>query len=158
MTDPIAINWQVAAHFLTLLGKNGDARLRAFPHKDTPAEVKSRLGARKLKRDKGDVQAAQEAGLGLYLVINNGGDNKASITSCVAYFAEFDGIGEAEQLQRRQERGLPEPSVIVRTGGGSLHFYWVLNQPFTDPLQWSRIRSGLLRTWAAIQALPTHRG
>jgi hypothetical protein len=135
-SKPGVINWALADHFLNLLGKNGDARLRAFPHKETPEEVRNRLGARKIQRDRSQVQQAQVAGLGVYVVINNGGDTKASIVSCPAYFAEFDGLNEDEQKRKVSSSGLPKPSLVVRTGGGSLHFYWLLDQPFKDPAQW----------------------
>ena len=118
------IDLETSKRFLDLLGKNGDARFRAFPHKHTPPETKNRLGARKFGGNGAgaDVIKAQEDGLGVYLVSNKGGDNKASIKECIAYFAEFDGAAEADQLQRVQRSGLPEPSIINRTGGGSLHF------------------------------------
>ncbi len=83
-----------------------------------------------------ELQLAQKAGLGGYVVINRGGDTKASITYCIAYFAEFDGQDEADQLRQVQQSGLPEPSLIIRTGGGSLHFYWLLAEPVTDTAQW----------------------
>jgi hypothetical protein len=130
------INWPAAKQFLDLLGKNGDVRLRAFPHKATPPDVKKRLRARKFGRSKEDVEKAQRDGLGIYVVINKGGDDKASITHCIAYFAEFDGTDEAEQLQRVAISGLPEASIIVRTQGGSLHFYWLTTEPITDKALW----------------------
>lgn len=132
----IAIDTAAARHFLALLGKNGDARLRAIPHKHTPPKIKARLGARKFGRDLRAITKAQEDGLGIYVVINRGGDNKESITECVSYFAEFDGQDETVQLHRVQHSGLPEPSLIVRTGGGSLHFYWLLLEPMQDTAQW----------------------
>ena len=81
---PLEIDWKTAKTFLDLLGKNGDARFRAFPHKHTPAEIKKQLGARKFGGEGAgtDVIKAQEAGLGVYLVINKGGDNKESINEC----------------------------------------------------------------------------
>ena len=134
MTDRL-IDIEVAQHFLGLLGKNGDARFRAIPHKSTPKEIKATLSVRK-PRSLEELQQAQNDGLGGYLVINRGGDTKASITSCIAYYAEFDGCPEDEQLERVNESGLPAPSLIVRTGGGSLHFYWLLSEHVTDKEQW----------------------
>ncbi|QNI53609.1 AAA domain-containing protein [Synechococcus sp. BIOS-E4-1] len=127
-----------AKTFLDLLGKNGDARFRAFPHKHTPPEIKRQLRARKINGDRSSdrVLKAQNDGLGIYLVINRGGDDKASITECIAYFAEFDGTAEADQLQRVNDSGLPEPSIINRTGGGSLHFYWLLDTPIANKALW----------------------
>jgi len=132
-------DWGQAERFLALLGKNKkDARLRAIPHKETDEEVKKRLRVHKFQWDRSEAERYQRDGLGIYLVINNGGDTKASITSCVAYFAEFDGVSEDDQFKKVNDSGLPEPSIVVRTGGGSLHFYWLLDQPFEDPEQWQK--------------------
>ncbi|QNI55943.1 hypothetical protein SynBIOSE41_03470 [Synechococcus sp. BIOS-E4-1] len=133
------IDIQAARHFLTLIGKNGDARFRAFPHKKTPPERKKQLGARKFGRSEANdaVKQAQSDGLGIYVVINTGGDTKSSITECVAYFAEFDGMTEEQQHSILFEQGLmPEPSAVVRTGGDSLHAYWLLSEPIADTEQW----------------------
>ena len=134
--EELQIDLTAAKAFLDLLGKNGDARFRAFPHKHTPKETKAKLGARKFGRDKEALLKAQADGLGVYVVVNTGGDDKASITEAIAYFLEFDGTAEAEQLQRVQESGLPEPSIINRTGGGSLHFYWLLSEPIANTAMW----------------------
>ena len=122
-------------HFLDVLGKNGASRFRAFPHKSTPA-AKKKGRARKCSFDPQKFDAFQKSGLGIYAVINEGGDTKASITRCVAYFAEFDSTPEDEQLEAVKNSGLPDPSMIVATGGGSLHFYWVLAEAINDTAQW----------------------
>lgn len=135
---PLEIDWKTAKTFLDLLGKNGDARFRAFPHKHTPVEIKKKLKARSIAGEGSGVQVlqAQNAGLGIYLVINKGGDTKASIKLCIAYFAEFDGESEDIQLQRVADSGLPEASIINRTQGGSLHFYWLLSEPVANTALW----------------------
>lgn len=135
MNDTLPIDWEAAKTFLQLLGKNGDSRLRAIFHKSSPAEVK-RQGARKPALNPDAIKAVQLTGRGIYVVINDGGDDRVSITHCRAYFAEFDGCDEAEQWQRVLQSGLPEPSIVNATGGGSLHFYWVLSSPVTDVAQW----------------------
>ncbi len=137
-------DWGQAERFLALLGKNEDARLRAFPHKRTDPHVKKRLGARKFQWDRSEAEKHQRDGLGIYVAINNGGDKAASITSCVAYFAEFDGISKKEQFRIVNDSGLPEPSLVVQTGGGSLHFYWLLDRPFEDPKQWQQDQKRLI--------------
>ena len=125
--------------FLHALGKNGDTRLRTFPHKNTPPEVKARLGARKFSKQEHEALIkAHREGRGVYVVINDGGDKKETITRCRAYFAEFDGIDEQQQLEAVNTSGLPEASIIVRTGGGSLHFYWVLSEPTSDTAIWQQ--------------------
>ena len=126
-----------AARFLRLLGKtDADARLRAFPHKQNPN--RAAIGARKGHFDLHQAQQWQDEGRGIYVVINSGGDTKAAIHECIAYFAEFDGIPEPEQLKAVAKSGLPTPSLITRTSGSSLHFYWLLDQPITDPGQWQQ--------------------
>ena len=76
----------MAEEFLLLLGKDlHRARLRAFAHKTTPRAKK--LSARKFGFDHAAIAQAQADGLGIYAVINDGGDTKKSITKCRAYFA-----------------------------------------------------------------------
>lgn len=69
--------------------------------------------------------------LGVY--INAGGTKVADIQWCRAIVAESDAVGltEQEQIQAWKVAQLPEPSLTVRTGGKSLHFYWVLTVPCT---------------------------
>ena len=136
MAEPV-IDWEAATAFLSLFGKNGVTRVRAFPHKATPKEVKQRLGARTFDfSERERIQRAQTAGRGLYVVINEGGDDKDSIKACLAYFAEFDGMDEGDKWDRVRSSGLPEPSAVVATGGDSLHFYWSLSEPVTDKAIW----------------------
>jgi hypothetical protein len=129
----VSIDFDQADRFLAVLGKNGSTRLRAFSHKSVPPKERR---ARKFGHDRRDLQSAQEAGLGVYFVVNDGGDNKASIERCLAYFLEFDGIPVDEQWHRVRDSGLPEPGFVIATGGGSLHFYWPLSEPVTDTAQW----------------------
>jgi hypothetical protein len=133
---------KAAAEFMRLLGRDpvheppGSIRLRAFPHSETPAAVKKALGARKFSwGDRDAVEGAEAAGLGIYVTINPGGDTKASITHCIAYFAEFDDIPKDQQLAIVAEK-MPPASIIVDTGGDSLHFYWILSQPCGSPSDW----------------------
>lgn len=126
-----------AARFLQLLGKTeANARLRAFPHKQNPN--RAAIGARKGHFDLQLAQQWQDEGRGIYVVINGGGDTKAAIHECIAYFAEFDGIPEPNQLTAVNKSGLPTPSLITRTSGGSLHFYWLLDEPLTNSDQWQQ--------------------
>lgn len=130
------IDFKEITRFIDVLGKSkNDIRLRAFPHKHTPL-AKKKGRARKFSFCQTEIVHAQESGLGIYIVINKGGDNKESINQCIAYFAEFDGISEDKQHAAVKTSGLPKPSMVVQTGGGSLHFYWVLFEPLTDKRQW----------------------
>ncbi len=126
------IDFEQATRFLGALGKNGSTCFRAFSHKSTPKELKK---ARK-PLNHAQIRQAQNDGLGIYLVINDGGHNKASIKSCLAYFAEFDGLPEDQQWHAVKQSGLPDPSFVIATGGGSLHFYWFLSEPVIDTAQW----------------------
>lgn len=65
------------------------------------------------------------------------------ITACRCFFVEWDTLTIAEQLSRWRELGLPEPTVIVSTGGKSIHCYWRLREPIT-PEQWAPIQSRLI--------------
>lgn len=128
-------DFEMAEEFLLLLGKDlHRTRLRAFAHKTTPKAKK--LSARKFGFDRAAIAQAQADGLGIYAVINDGGDTKNSITRCRAYFAEFDGIPTKQQWATVERSKLPKPSVVVETGGGSLHFYWVLTEPLANKQQW----------------------
>jgi hypothetical protein len=70
-------------------------------------------------------------GLGVYVVIGNGGDSDDAITDCPALFIEWDDRPKAEQLVAWRTYGLPEPTFTVDTGGKSMHLYWVLNEPIS---------------------------
>ena len=62
----------------------------------------------------------QLEGRGIYLVINDGGDRKSEITACRAFFVEWDDRPIDWQLNAWRELGLPEPSLIVLSGGQQL--------------------------------------
>ena len=132
------IDHGAAQQFLSLLGKApASARLRAFPHRANPD--KGSIGARKGPFDLVVAEQWQREGRGIYLVINDGGDRKSEITACRAFFVEWDDRPIDWQLNAWRELGLPEPSLIVLSGGKSAHCYWVLHQPIPaqewEPLQ-----------------------
>lgn len=97
------------------------------------------------------LQADSTAGDNLYLVIGNanaasgksGGITDADITSMPALFVEWDDRPQHEQLQAWQQLGLPEPSLMVTTGGKSIHCYWLLQQPIS-PAEWKAITARLI--------------
>jgi hypothetical protein len=128
---------KAAAAFVKLLGRDpSTVRLRAFPQSDTPKERKQALGARKFSwGDRDSVEGAEAAGLGIYIGINPGGDTKASIKHCIAHFAEFDDLPKDEQLAVVAAK-MPPASIIIDTGGDSLHFYWLLKIPTSNKEQW----------------------
>ena len=134
---------RAAAHqFLSLLGKNpASARLRAFPHRANPA--KGEIAARKGPFDLDVAEQWQREGRGVYLVINDGGDRKSEITACRALFVEWDDRPITWQLHAWREHGLPEPSLIVLSGGKSAHCYWLLDTPIS-PAEWEPLQAELI--------------
>jgi hypothetical protein len=136
------IDRAAAEQFLSLLGKDpASARLRAFPHRANPA--KGRIGARKGPFDLEAAEQWQREGRGIYLVINDGGDRKSEITACRAFFVEWDDRPIDWQLNAWRELGLPEPSLIVLSGGKSAHCYWLLEQPI-PPQEWAPLQAELI--------------
>jgi hypothetical protein len=137
------ISPQAVAHHCRLLGKDpASVRVRGFAHKDNPR--KAHIGARKrVGINLAELELWQKAGRGVYLVVNDGGDTKASITHCKAVWAEWDDRPIEWQLTAWRELGLPEPSFIVVTGGRSAHLYWLLSEPI--PVQeWEPLEAALL--------------
>lgn len=131
-----------ACRFLRALGKEpATARLRAFPHKHSlrKREIGARSGGWDLER----AQQWQREGRGIYLVINDGGDNARSIRHCRALFIEWDDRPLDWQLQAWRPLGLPRPSLTVSTGGGSAHLYWVL-EPAVAPELWAPMQARLI--------------
>jgi hypothetical protein len=117
-----------AEAFLAALGKDpATTRLRAFPHKESTN--RAQIGARKGGWDLKQAAAWNRQGRGVYVVTGNGGDKKEEITSCPALFAEWDHQPIEWQLSAWIELGLPEPSMQVRTGGRSVHNWWVMTEP-----------------------------
>ena len=136
------IDRAAAQQFLSLLGKDqASARLRAFPHRANPA--KAVIGARKGPFDLAVAEQWQREGRGIYLVINDGGDRKSEITACRAFFVEWDDRPIDWQLNAWRELGLPEPSLIVLSGGKSAHCYWLLEQPI-PPQEWAPLQAELI--------------
>ncbi len=138
----VCIDHGAAQQFLSLLGKDpASARLRAFPHRSNPA--KGQIGARKGPFDLAVAEQWQREGRGIYLVINDGGDRKSEITACRAFFVEWDDRPIDWQLNAWPELGLPEPSLIVLSGGKSAHCYWLLEQPI-PPKEWAPLQAELI--------------
>ncbi len=146
MTVP-PIDRAQADRFLELLGKpQAAARLRAFPHRDNPR--KAAIGPRKGAYDLAEASRWQQEGRGLYLVVNDGGDNDDAITACRAFFLEWDDRPVPWQLDAWDRFGLGEPTICVTTGGKSAHLYWVLTEPIS-PAQWIPIQAALIEATGA---------
>lgn len=137
-----AARWADALAFLQALGRDPKTcRLRAFYHSQNPKKVgdKGAKGA----ATSANVERWQEQGRGVYVVVNPGGDSDAAITSCCAFFCEFDDRPKVDQIKFWEALGLPEPSIQVDTGGKSIHSYWVLDVP-VEPERWRDIQTRLL--------------
>jgi hypothetical protein len=129
MTD---FNINEAERFLQLLGKNGASRLRAFWPRNRPVpEGTPRAFRGTFSTAAREAPGWVKRGLGVYVVIGNGGDSDDAITECPALFIEWDDRPKPEQLVAWQTYGLPEPTFTVDTGGKSMHLYWVLNEPIS---------------------------
>lgn len=64
-------------------------------------------------------------------------------------FADLDKGTTVEQaLQRIREAGLPEPSIVIVSGGG-VHVYWLLAEPITDMAAWRATMQGIIDTLAS---------
>jgi hypothetical protein len=145
-----------AAAFLTALGKDPNATWFRSIGKDR------RVNRRRYGKDlpgfnPTELTADCKAGNAVYAVIGNAttatGENEKGptgcvcdkdITSCPALFVEWDDQSIEWQLTAwREHFHLPEPSVMVLTGGKSVHAYWVLDQPL-PPEQWKPIQSRLV--------------
>ena len=94
----------------------------------------------------------QSEGRGVYIVVNDGGDTDSEITSCRAFFCEWDDRPKEEQINAWKELGLPEPSLQIDTGNKSIHNYWVLKKVI-DPKTWKPIQERLLDHADADRAL-----
>jgi len=88
--------------------------------------------------------ALQAAGYGIYAVVNEGGDTAESITKCFALFAEWDYMPIAEQMAKAEQLGLPKPTLMVFTGGKSVHLYWALRIPISRE-RWEPLMKRLIR-------------
>ena len=143
------VNPEAAAHHIRLLGKDPlSVRIRAFVHKGHPLKAlppeQGGIQARKrIGINVADLNLWQREGRNIYLVINDGGNTKASITACRAFWAEWDDRPLAWQLTAWQELGLPEPTFILVTGGKSAHLYWVLSELITVE-QWHPLQVALV--------------
>ena len=114
-------------NFVQLLEKYpNETHVRAFPpNGGINADLGARVGV--LDRDLDRIQQWNQEGRGIYVVINNGGNNDASIRCGTALFVEWDDKPIDWQIHAWEELGLPRPTCQVMTGGKSVHSYWRTN-------------------------------
>ena len=150
-----------AVQFLVLLGKD-PARsyfrtLKPIPGKGSRPNV-SRKGADLHGFDAAALEADNRAGSSIYVIIGDTdqatGKNKQTgkptgavedddVHTCRVVFVEWDDQTIEWQLTAWIELGLPEPTVMIITGGKSIHCYWVLCEPIA-PDQWRVLQRRLI--------------
>ena len=136
------LDFDAARQFFQILRKTKDSiRLRAFYPSGHP--FKAGDPGRKAAPSRDVVQSWQTEGRGVYVVINDGGDNDSEITACRAIFCEWDDRPKDWQVTAWHELGLPEPTMQVDTGGKSIHSYWVFTDPISPDL-WRSLQKRLL--------------
>lgn len=147
---------QQALRQLELLGKDPDAAwFRAIKHGKGANYRRHGADLHGFNRD--DLRADAIDGHSLYLVVGDAatasGTNKHGqptgavidddITSLPALFVEWDHISTGEQLTAWQRLGLPEPTLMLTTGGKSVHIYWRLREPLPSA-EWKAITARLI--------------
>lgn len=131
-----------AITFLRHLRKepNNKCRLRSFFHKKNPRKKDDE--GRKRGFSKTSIEHWQRDGRGIYVVIGNGGDEDAEITSIPAFFIEWDDIPLEKQLSYDWSNFLT-PSMTVPTVNSG-HNYWILKEDTTDINEWKWLQERLI--------------
>jgi hypothetical protein len=138
---------QIREQLAALGYKAGDTvYLRAFfpdsdPRKTTDAGRKAE--AKNLDQVVAHATKFQSEGRGIYLVVNGGGHADKDVTNGRAIFYEHDNLDKAVQIELWKDKGLPEPTFQVNTGGKSIHSYWVFAEPIALE-KWRLLQAELL--------------
>jgi hypothetical protein len=140
---------QIAQH-LQLLGyaKCEKIFLRAFYPSDDPRKTgdkgrKAEVEATNIELIAQTAEKFLLSGMGVYIVVNGGGQKDAEVKDCRAIFYEHDNLSKKLQFDLWRSLGLPEPTFQVDTGGKSIHSYWVFDKPL-DPTRWRILQTDLL--------------
>jgi predicted P-loop ATPase len=134
------------SQFLEVPGKDpSTTRIRAIANPSTIGR-----GAEKAACDARTLEQWTRCRFGIYVVINNGGDNDSSIISCLALFIEHDDLSIEKQAVCWKGI-LPEPTIQTFTGGRSLQQYWVFTSPI-EPERWLVLQEKLI---AALKSDPS---
>ena len=148
-SDKPKIDTAEAERFLRLLGKDPASpktRFRFFPHKHNPNKAAIGAGPKVGGFSASTIKTIERhhrEQRGAYVVIGHGGDTIQEITGCPAFWNEWDDRPIEWQLIAWQELRLPEPSLMVVTGGASVHCYWLLTEPM-DPKEWAPLQTRLI--------------
>lgn len=81
----------------------------------------------------------------------NGKRGDENVALFRAVFADWDGVPPEEASARIRDAGLPEPSVVIASGGGT-HAYWLLNESTVDADEWQARMRGIVH---AVRSDPT---
>jgi len=117
--------------------------LRAFYPSDDPRKRGRKSEASDVESIAQAAEAFQNDGMGVYLVVNGGGQTDAEVKACRAVFFEHDNLDKKLQLTLWRRLQLPEPTFQVDTGGKSIHSYWVFHEPI-DSNHWKALQTDLL--------------
>lgn len=130
---------QAIAQLKTLGYQDGETvYLRSFPPK-----LKGKKGyAANSECQFPNLPEQQGSEVGLYVVANGSGHRDADVQLGRVLFCEFDDRPIEDQLQFWQDKGLPEPSLQVRTRK-SVHSYWTLTEPCSIA-DWKQLLADLL--------------
>lgn len=162
-TTPPPVDSQAARHFLELLGLDPAAVWFRTLTPNKGANIRRRDSNREGWAadlhgfNPTELAADCRAGGSIYLITGSadaatGRNQKGQATGCVrdeditechSLFIEWDDIPIADQLIAWQTLGMPEPTVMVLTGGKSVHTYWALLEPI-DSATWRSITARLI--------------
>ncbi len=133
-------DFHAARRFLALLDQNaneaGAWHFRVI-HPDPAWQGKRAMSFSGAFDDVADaLLAANAQGYGVFVVVNEGGHEKANITRARAVFADFDKPGALDALLKRDPGALNVagvlPNIVVASSDGRHHVYWLLDP--ADPL------------------------
>jgi hypothetical protein len=136
------ISTDTARRFLLLLGKDPAQTWFRTIHGRQGAN-KRRNGADLRGFDATELAADSAHGAALCVVIGNASQatgrartvQDSDVETMPALFVEWDNLPIEEQLTAWQRLWLPEPTLIMTTGGKSAHCYWRLREP-APPDKW----------------------
>lgn len=99
------------------------------------------------------ISSAQAEGRSVYVGVNPRrcvrGAKEADVALARAVCVDIEDTSSAAVLLELRGLALPEPSIIVQSGGG-VHLYWLLEEPLLDLARWRAIQLGLIRAFRAV--------
>jgi len=139
-----------ALHFLKLQGKDPAQTFFRSIRKGSGAN-KRRKGANLRGFDAQELAADSAGGAALYAVIGNASEatgkaravQDSDVETIPCLFVEWDDLPIEEQVTAWQRLELPEPKLIVTTGGKSAPCYWRLREP-AQPDEWKAATARLI--------------